>query len=1335
MKIPRHRNFLNAALIACAALFGSSAHGVDLAIPLGAGWNLLGNTGSPAIDVTKDLSLSDSTKVTTVWKWNAQAAGWVFYAPSLAASGTLATYAAGKGYQVLSTIEPGEGFWVNAAQAFTLNRTGITPFTLGPTYTGASGLVISWNLVATNDALSPPLSPSQIDTALGGTVGAPSFSTMWAWSNSSNAWYFYAPSLAANSTLPAYIISKQYLDFATLPATSVGLGFWLNSNITAIQVGALTVSVTGAGTVSSTTAGGAPGIGSCTTTGTTACSGTYPTATAVALTATPAGGSTFTGWSGGGASAGTCSGTTNPCTLAAGATGVTATFTVTVAVTVPGAPTIGTATGGRGQASVSFTAPANNGGATITSYTASSNPGGLTGTGAASPIVVIGLTGGTTYTFTVTATNSAGTGLASAASNSVKPTLATAPSAPTGVTATAGNAQATVSFAAAANNGSAITGYKVTSSPAGGTDTNGGTTGLSHVITGLTNGTAYTFKVKATNSVGTSTSSAPSNSVTPAAAATVPGAPTIGTATAGNAQATVTFTAPASSGGSAITGYTVTSTPGGFTATGAASPLTVTGLANSTAYTFTVTATNGVGTSTSSAASNSVTPAVPTLPGAPTIGTATAGNAQATVTFTAPASSGGSAITGYTVTSTPGGFTTTGAASPLTVTGLANSTAYTFTVTATNGVGTSTSSAPSNSVTPSSLLSLVNPLILFTDITSGPTTGGENNNGIYLSIFGKNLGNSGLGTTVKVYLNNVEVIKYLVGMDPVARTPLASGTIGASKGRPDIQQITVQVGSVGGAANLAVLPIRVAVNGVDAVNPNNLTFTVNAGNIFFVNNLTGVDTTGTTTGGTFSAPFRLVQNSGASSAPPFAINPASTDGAWGRVRAGDFIVMRGTGTPWTDIGLDSYFFRAANKSGCPVGTKCAEGGGTTSGPITLMGYPGEDVFINNFYAGTAANLANDCAPGGVEGSSDSPVIGAISSANSTNGSAGFGWYINVVNLRVEGGNDDGVVNQQAFGNNWRVVNNELTASTAVNNMCERSGGVVGAGFGSFWVGNHIHDIMQGTVPTTDAKPRQNHAIYIGDDPSAGTAAPYEIAYNLMENITGGNGFQIHVGGGSSGVANNVNLHHNIIHDVMKHGINIADGAQNGIVISNNVIYNTFLAGIRFGGTSYVSNLKLYNNTFYNTNTFGTTNYAGILNEMNAAPSQFDIRNNIFVPHTGTLYSWDFNSGAFDDPASAVATNNLWFGGTNYINGSGTQTGTPASTFSTTSVATSPVFVSTTPGSENLRLQTTSNAKDAGTGIAAVAAVVVDDNDVADGSLTRITRPQGSAYDIGAYEFH
>jgi len=93
--------------------------------------------------------------------------------------------------------------------------------------------------------------------------------------------------------------------------------------------------------------------------------------------------------------------------------------------TVPDAPTIGTATAGDTEATVDFTAPTNDGGATITSYTATSLPGSITGTltqAGSGTITITGLTNGTAYTFTVTATNAIGTGVASAASNSVTPT-------------------------------------------------------------------------------------------------------------------------------------------------------------------------------------------------------------------------------------------------------------------------------------------------------------------------------------------------------------------------------------------------------------------------------------------------------------------------------------------------------------------------------------------------------------------------------------------------------------------------------------------------------------------------------------------------------------------------------------------------------------------------------------------------------------------------------------------------------------------------------------------------------------------------------------------------
>ena len=110
----------------------------------------------------------------------------------------------------------------------------------------------------------------------------------------------------------------------------------------------------------------------------------------------------------------------------AGGAGGAGQIKITYTVGVPNAPTIGTATvsGVSGQASISFTVPAFNGNSTITSYTATSSPGGITATvsqAGSGTILVTGLTNGTAYTFTVSATNSIGQSAESVASNSVTP--------------------------------------------------------------------------------------------------------------------------------------------------------------------------------------------------------------------------------------------------------------------------------------------------------------------------------------------------------------------------------------------------------------------------------------------------------------------------------------------------------------------------------------------------------------------------------------------------------------------------------------------------------------------------------------------------------------------------------------------------------------------------------------------------------------------------------------------------------------------------------------------------------------------------------------------------
>jgi uncharacterized repeat protein (TIGR02543 family) len=223
-----------------------------------------------------------------------------------------------------------------------------------------------------------------------------------------------------------------------------------------------------------------------------------------------------------------------------------------IPASIPDAPTAVTATRGDETATVTFTAPADNGGSPITSYTLTVVETGQTFTGSGSPITVTGLTNGSSYTFRVTATNAVGLSDSSTASAPIK--IAGVADAPASVTAVAGDETATVSASGpwntmAGSGGDSVTAIVFTSM--NGLHTCTATSpATSCVMTGLTNGTAYTFTAVARNSIGNSPS-ASSNSVTPSG---IPDAPTTVTAVAGDRSAVITFSG-ANPDGSSITGY------------------------------------------------------------------------------------------------------------------------------------------------------------------------------------------------------------------------------------------------------------------------------------------------------------------------------------------------------------------------------------------------------------------------------------------------------------------------------------------------------------------------------------------------------------------------------------------------------------------------------------------------------------------------------------------------------------------------------------------------------------------------------------------------------------
>ena len=366
-------------------------------------------------------------------------------------------------------------------------------------------------------------------------------------------------------------------------------------------------------------------------------------------------------------------------------------------VVVPGAPTTLTATAGNAQVALAWGAPTNSGGDPVTGYKIyqGTSPGGetlLTSTSTTTAAYTsTGLSNGTTYYFVVSAITLVGEG---PFSNEASATPATLPGAPTGLTATGGNAQVALSWAApASDGGSAIIFYNVYEGTAPGAETllgSTGTTGTTFTVTGLTNGTKYYFEAAAVNGVG----QGPVSNETSATPARPPGAPTGLTATGGNAQVALAWNAPTANGGDPVSSYNIyqSTSSGGETLLAStsttATTFTSTGLTNGTTYYFVVTAVSLAG---EGPVSNEASATPATSPGAPTGLTATGGNTQVALSWAAPAGTGGSSVTSYNVYkgTSPGGesLLANATSTSYTATSLTNGTTYYFKVTAINAVG------------------------------------------------------------------------------------------------------------------------------------------------------------------------------------------------------------------------------------------------------------------------------------------------------------------------------------------------------------------------------------------------------------------------------------------------------------------------------------------------------------------------------------------------------------------------------------------------------------------------------------------------------------------------
>lgn len=231
---------LEATLLFCLSLFFAlPSWGATASIVKG--WNLLGNSSSGALDVAS--TFGNSTQVATVWKWAPGTSRWAFYTPLQTDGG--AVYAASKGYDALTTVNAGEGFWVNAQASFT------AALPAGTSVTSASfrtTLTPGWNLIASGDNKTPSQFNQALNIAPPPTGTTPiNLITLWSWDAPLASWYFYAPGLEASggTVLSDYATSKGYLNYGS-KSLDPAAGFWVNRSAPPASITLSSTSVTSA---------------------------------------------------------------------------------------------------------------------------------------------------------------------------------------------------------------------------------------------------------------------------------------------------------------------------------------------------------------------------------------------------------------------------------------------------------------------------------------------------------------------------------------------------------------------------------------------------------------------------------------------------------------------------------------------------------------------------------------------------------------------------------------------------------------------------------------------------------------------------------------------------------------------------------------------------------------------------------------------------------------------------------------------------------------------------------------------------------------------------------
>jgi len=480
------------------------------------------------------------------------------------------------------------------------------------------------------------------------------------------------------------------------------------------------------------------------------------------------------------------------------------------------------------------------------------------------------------------------------------------------------------------------------------------------------------------------------------------------------------------------------------------------------------------------------------------------------------------------------------------------------------------------------------PAVLYTDIESGPNTGGENNNGAYLSIFGKGFGTN--LSQVKVYVGNGEVTRYMY--------------LGSSLGRSDVQEIDVQLGSA-----VTTGPIKVVVNGV-ASNTDH-TFTVRPGNFYFISP-TGSDSTGARNDVTH--PYRSAN---------YVLNLSS-------FQAGDFIIaLPGTYVlAQTDASQNANSWLRIDKSG------------TSSAPMAFLGYPGHQSVVQHSnsidmisnYSGIAnwvfgnfqVNLTDCVNDGEILDIGSTSTTAICQDTNFSGTQNGFAQFIKIVNLEANGHDTAG--------------------------FCSGSDGLVIVGYsqGVKVIGLSLHNTspVQGDNESSHAI----YLSATQRNTEVGWNALYNMpatraVIQLNQDSFGGACW------GSKQITG-INIHDNLLHDLAGQAIMVDGGSGDVQLFNNIIYNDTDhryenIIALRGGGNSL--NASLFNNTIYsNANQSLAGNLISIgWNDSEHIPQLITLYNNIFyaTDPQDHYYGTEGWSGlqAWISAGNLKSSNNLWFG--------------------------------------------------------------------------------------------